>query len=109
MKKVKLAFLSFFLIALFSLSFQIKVETRFGGTASVKVEVGNIGDIYCQTKKTVDGKKNGDSRVINVTTECKFKTKSDAEEDLFRLIKEKMKCYEEETSEVDYRLKSCEI
>ncbi|WP_343532725.1 hypothetical protein [Pedobacter sp.] len=112
MKKQVVSLMVIVTIAIGLMSFVANhADKKYGGTASVTVEVdfaGTLGathqDIaYYRTQ----GIKDGQRRTVEVSVLCDYTTEADAQRALQTEISYKKKVYEKATSSIKYDVSSC--
>jgi hypothetical protein len=104
MKKVQIVITMLLITAIGIVSFKSKEATKYGGTASVTVKAGSF-TVNC---RDWSGKvKEGDTRVIEVSTSCTYSDATAAKTQLQQEIKYKMECYEKQTGSIDYDIDTC--
>lgn len=106
MKKVTVLLTMMLVVSIAFMSFKAKNVTRYGGTASVTVKVGPQSMPNCMYFD--NAVKEGQTRVIEVSTSCTYSNSTAAKEDLQRKIGYEIKCYEKATSSIDYDIDTCD-
>lgn len=107
MKKTQIFIISLIVASLALFSFKkAELATKYGGTASVTVKVGKQTAPTCWDASMKA--REGDTRVIEVSTSCNHSNSTAAKENLKREIEYKILCYEKMSSSISYDIDTCE-